>query len=339
VDEEREEERPGSAPGRGSDASRKKSAKPKPSMIKPKPKPSMIKPKAAPSKIKAKAKPKAGAKPRPKSKAKKGAGAPKAAGTSFGKALKQGATETRSRSKGVPSRLGTQVLAVAGRLFAIFFDVLGIVIVIVAAVAFRVAKPVAAGLRILKRIVESASRMVTPVRALTVVVAGAAVLLALSQFADYRGVSIGTDNYADVATIAPAPERERSETGSAHGYMMVPVALICLGLLVAAVRGRRWQLCRLIALGGAVAIAVALIIDRPAGLDPGELDVVYVGVKANLLGGFYAQLFAGMLLVASSLLLSREIRLAGDAAPARKDRRETSSRRAPRATKAQGARA
>ena len=98
------------------------------------------------------------------------------------------------------------------------------------------------------------------------------------------------------------------------------MALICLALLFAAVRGRRWQLCRLIALGGVAAIAVGLIIDRPAGLDPGDLDVVYTGVKANLLGGFYAQLFAGLLLAASALLLGREIRLAGDAAPARKDR-------------------
>ena len=45
-------------------------------------------------------------------------------------------------------------------------------------------------------------RALTPVRVLAAVVAGAAVLLALSQFADYRGVSIGTDAYAEVATVA-----------------------------------------------------------------------------------------------------------------------------------------
>jgi len=242
---------------------------------------------------------------------------------------------------GVPTRLGKQFLGAAGVGFAIFFDLLGLVLNLVLAVWALVAQPLREGAGFLKRVADTASGALTPVRALSAVVTGAAILLALSQFADYRGVSIGADAYAEVATVAPAPERERSETGSAHGYAMVPVAIVSLVLLLAAVSGRRWQLCRLIALGGVAAVVVALLIDRPAGQDPGEAAIAYQGVRASLLGGFYAQLFAGVLLAASALLLGRELRLAEAGSPARSDSRRPRVGRGVlrRSTKPGGARA
>ena len=246
------------------------------------------------------------------------AGVAKAVGA-FGTALRQGADETRGRSRGAPARLGGQLLAGAGVAFGIFFDLLGFVLNVFLAVAARVAGPVAWANSRLRSGTAAASRALTPTRALAAVAAGAAILLALSQFADYRGISIGTEAYAEVATVAPAPERERFETGSAHGYAMVPVAILSLALLLAAVRGGRWRLCRAVALSGLVAIAVGLIVDRPAGLDPGEAATVYEGVSASLLGGFYAQIFAGLLLAASALLLGRQLRLAGAASSARQE--------------------
>lgn len=270
------------------------------------------------------------------------AGATKALG-SLGSALKQGAGDTRGRSKGVPSRLGKQLLNAGGVGFGIFFDLLGFVLNLLLAVVAWVAGPLRRVAGALRRAAHAASRALTPTRALTVVVAGAAVLLALSQFADYRGISIGTDAYTEVATVAPAPERERSETGSAHGYAMVPVAIVALVLLLGAVSGRRWQLCRLIALGGVAAVVVALLIDRPAGQDPGEAAVAYQGVRASLLGGFYAQLFAGALLAASAMLLGRELRLAAAGSPARSGPRRPRERGGRgvlrRTTKPEGARA
>ena len=125
--------------------------------------------------------------------------------------------------------------------------------------------PVRAGLAAIGRFLRVASRIVTPARALTVVVAGAAVLLALSQFADYRSVTVGTDAYAEVETVAPAPEKERDETGSAHAYLMVPLAVVALGLLAAAVIGRRWRLCR-----GIAAIGVVAVLVQPARGPPGR---------------------------------------------------------------------
>ena len=126
----------------------------------------------------------------------------------------------------MPSRVGGAVLKALGAVFAIFFDVLGFVIGVLALSSLAFLRgPVRAGLAAIGRFLRHASRMVTPARALTVVVAGAAVLLALSQFADYRSVSVGTDAYAEVETVAPAPEKERDETGSAHAYLMVPLAV------------------------------------------------------------------------------------------------------------------
>lgn len=248
------------------------------------------------------------------------------AGRAFAAALKQGADETRGRGKGVPSRIGKQALSAGAVAFGIFFDLLGVVLNLAIAAWARFRGPLGRVVGAARGAGVAASRALTPIRVLTGVVAGAAVLLALSQFADYRGVSIGTDAYAEVATVAPAPERERSETGSAHGYVMVPLALACLALLAVSLRRRRWQLCRVIAAGGLIAIAVSLIVDRPAGLDTGDLAIAYQGVEARLLGGFYAQIFAGLLLGASALLLGRELRLAESGIPARRERRPTPER-------------
>ncbi len=133
-----------------------------------------------------------------------------------------------------------------------------------------------------------------------------AVLLALSQFADYRGISIGADAYTPgISSVAPAPEVERAEAGSAHSYLFVPIAIAAIALLLVAVRTRRWQLCRLVVLIGLAAIVVALLIDRPAGLDEGTLNRDFTGVEAKLLGGFWMQMFAGAGLALTSFLLDR----------------------------------
>lgn len=169
------------------------------------------------------------------------------------------------------------------------------------------------------------SQVVTPRRALLGAAIGCAVLLGLSQFADYRGVSIGTEGYSpEISSVAPAPEVERSELGSAHSYLMLPAALIAIGVLLVAARSGRWQLCRLAALIGAIAIVVSLLIDRPAGLDEGTLVRDFTGVQARLLGGFWVQLVAGAGLIVSSLLLGAELRRTrSDRAPARRRPRRT----------------
>ena len=168
-------------------------------------------------------------------------------------------------------------------------------------------------------------REVTPLRAAVATTALAAILLGVSQFVDYRGVAVGVPDYAaytDVDVVAPAPQVDREPAGSAHAYVLVPVALLAIGLLLLAARGR-WQLGRIVSLLGIFGIAITLVVDRPAGLDASAQAIAYSGVEAQLVEGFYAQLFASAVLVAGGLLVSRYAR----SAPRRKTR---SKRRAAR---------
>jgi hypothetical protein len=159
---------------------------------------------------------------------------------------------------------------------------------------------------------------VSPLRAVIAVTAIAAVVLGVSQFVDYRGVAVGVDDYSaysDVEAVAPPPQVDRKTAGSAHAYLLVPVALAALALLVACARGR-WQLGRMISLLGLVALAVSIAVDVPAGLDEGEQAIAYAGVEAKLLEGFYVQVFSAAVLVVAGLLVSRYARPARRRSPA-----------------------
>jgi len=152
--------------------------------------------------------------------------------------------------------------------------------------------------------------VLTPLRAALIVAIAAAILLGVSQFVDYRGVAVGASDYAaytDVEAVAPAPQVDREPAGSAHAYLLVPVAALSIVLLVAAARGR-WQLGRVVALLGVLAIAVALIVDVPAGLDESAQAVAYSSVEAHLVEGFWVQLFSGAVLVVAGLLVSHYAR-------------------------------
>ena len=254
----------------------------------------------------------------------------RAAASGFGTALKRGAVETRKRIAVAAPKVGRRGLAILGAIFAIFFELLGFVLNVLIAAGRLVARPLGWVLVRLRRLTDAASRLLTPKRVLALVVAGAAILLALSQYADYRSISIGNDAYSGVQNIAPPPETGRLQTGDAHSYVFVPIAILCLLLLGGALTGR-WRLCRLISLAGAAAIIVAILVDRPAGLDPGDAANAFEGVRATLLGGFYAQIAAGALLIGSSSLLARELRLAGATESAAQPERGRSRRAGRRA--------
>jgi hypothetical protein len=153
---------------------------------------------------------------------------------------------------------------------------------------------------------------VTPARAALVVGVGAAVALAASQFVDYRGISVGTPAYEGVETVAPAPEvdRGRELTGSAHAWVMLPIAAMALVVIVLAARGR-WRLARLLIPLGLFVILLAVLIDVPEGLDEGGTATAYEGAEAVLLEGFWAQVAAGAVLIASGPLLAARLRPAG----------------------------
>lgn len=177
--------------------------------------------------------------------------------------------------------------------------------------------------------------VVTPLRATLVVAVAAAVALAVSQFLDYRGVAVGAADYAaypDIEPIAPPPQVERDPAGSAHAYLLLPVALAALLALALALRGRA-RLARLAAVLGAFSLAVVLIVDRPAGLDEGTTVRDFAGAEASLEYGFYIELAAAGVLLATSLIAARHARLARSRPRRRSARRPA---RAPRLREAGG---
>lgn len=193
------------------------------------------------------------------------------------------------------------------------------------------AAPVAAGMAALaeldRRALAWLAVEVTPLRAAVAVTAIAAVLLGVSQFTDYRGVAVGVEDYAayaDVEPVAPAPQVDRRDAGDPHAYLLVPLAVLALALVVAAARGR-WQLGRVVSLLGLVALAVAILVDVPAGLDEGDQAIAYASVEAQLLEGFYAQVVSAAVLVAGGLLVARYARPARRPAPT--GRRDAAVRR------------
>ena len=176
--------------------------------------------------------------------------------------------------------------------------------------AWRVAWPVLIALwRRGAALLRVAEREVTPLRAALGVAAVTALALALSQFADYRTIAIGTSDYVGIDQIAPAPEAEgtRATAGSAHAWLGLPLALAALIVVFACARGGRraaWWLAPI----GLATIAISLIVDAPKGLDEGTTAVAYEGAEASLLGGFWVQLACGVLLVALAPLIAGLLR-------------------------------
>jgi hypothetical protein len=226
---------------------------------------------------------------------------------SSGAAAGRGVEATAQRAKGAQPTLrrhGGAILGplrgVAGFLFRIaagveraFANSLGFVAAIAAAITDRLA------------------RALTPERGVVLVTVAAAACLVVSQFSDYRGVEVGQPAYAEVSSIAPAPLVDVKQAGEAHAYLLIPVAAVAATLAVLALATKRWQLGRLVALGGLAGVAVVLLIDLPKGLDEGSAGTGYAGAHAALREGFYAELAASAVLVVCGLLLSINLRRAG----------------------------
>jgi len=150
-------------------------------------------------------------------------------------------------------------------------------------------------------------RAVTPARGLTVVAVAATVALGGSQFGDYRAVEVGTQDYAQVENVAPAPQVERAMPRTAHGFWVFAIAVGSLFVILFAV-WRNWRLARLLLFGGVAVVAITLLVDRPDGLDLGVTAEQYAGAEAVLLGPFWVQLFSGVTLAVVGPLLAMQLR-------------------------------
>lgn len=170
-----------------------------------------------------------------------------------------------------------------------------------------------------------ASGVITPRRAVAAAIVAAGVLLAVSQFIDYRAVEIGQPGYVGLAGAAEAPTVDVKTAGEAHAYLLLPLGLLGVVLGLACGRRESPRLSLAVAAIGALSILVILLVDRPAGLDEGVETARFAGASAVLDDGFYAELAAaGGLLVAGLLYYARPCRIrissSGRAASARRRR-------------------
>jgi hypothetical protein len=193
-----------------------------------------------------------------------------------------------------------------------------------------------AGGRIGARAATAAGTVLTPRRALGLVIAAAGGLLIVSQFLDYHGVQIGQPGYAGLGNVAKPPTVDLKTAGEAHSWVLVPVGALAvlLGLAVILRGGRAGRLAALGAIvAGAASLAVILLVDLPSGLDVGAQSSRFAGASAVLEKGFSAELAAaGGMVLGGVLYYARpcliRISLSGRAASARRrrPRRRASSR-------------
>jgi len=146
-------------------------------------------------------------------------------------------------------------------------------------------------------------RHVTPRATVAFVGAAAAVLLGASQFADYHGVAVDAPNYAgEIGRTAPAPLTGTETAGSAHLWVLLPVAAIALLCVFGAYRGSGRFAAGMVVCG-ILGIAVALAIDLPQGLKTGREGLAFYGAQAQLLSGFWVEIAASAVLILCGCLL------------------------------------
>jgi hypothetical protein len=169
------------------------------------------------------------------------------------------------------------------------------------------------------------SAVVTPRRAIAATIFAAGVGLAVSQFLDYRGVEIGQPGYAGLPDVARPPTVDVKTAGEAHAFLLLPLGAIAAVLGLACARRESPRLSLAVIAIGLLSVAVVLLVDRPAGLDPGAETARFAGASAVLDDGFYAELAAAAgLVIAGLLYYARPCRIrissSGRAASARRRR-------------------
>lgn len=146
-------------------------------------------------------------------------------------------------------------------------------------------------------------RHVTPRATVAFVGACAAVLLGAAQFANYHGVAVDAESYAGpLGRTAPAPITGTETAGSAHLWVLLPVAAVALVFAVGAYLGRRRFAAGLVVCG-VLGLAVAIAIDLPQGLETGREGLAFYGADAELLGGFWVEIASSATLILCGCLL------------------------------------
>ncbi len=149
-----------------------------------------------------------------------------------------------------------------------------------------------------------ATRHVTPLSTVAFVGIAAAIGLGVSQFFDYHGVAVDAPEYAgEVGSVANVPLVGTETAGSAHLWVLIPIAVAAVVLIIGAYRGDT-RLSGAVALCGLLGLAVAIAIDLPQGLDAGRAGLAFSGADAVLLQGFWAEVSCSAILVLCGGLLA-----------------------------------
>src|SRR3954447_15255195 len=150
----------------------------------------------------------------------------------------------------------------------------------------------------------AAQRHVTPRSTVALVGIAAAVGLGVAQFFDFHGVAVDAPEYAgEIGNTAPAPIVGTATAGSAHLWVLIPVAVAAIVLIVGAYRGEP-RLAGAVVLCGLLGLAVSLAIDLPQGLDAGRAGLAFSGSDAVLLQGFWAEVACSAVLMLCGGLLA-----------------------------------
>ena len=149
-----------------------------------------------------------------------------------------------------------------------------------------------------------AERHVTPLSTVAFVGLAAAIGLGVSQFFDYHGVAVGAPDYAgEVGSVASAPLVGTRTAGSAHLWVLIPVAVAAFVLVIGAYRGET-RLAGAVTICGLLGLAVAIAVDLPQGLDAGRPGLAFSGSQAELLQGFWAEVACSAVLMLCGALLA-----------------------------------
>ena len=153
-------------------------------------------------------------------------------------------------------------------------------------------------------VVEAVRRHVNPRSTVAFVGICAAVGLGVSQFFDYHGVAVDAPDYAgEIGAVAPVPMTDQQTAGSAHLWLLLPVAGAAALLMIAAYRGRP-RLAAGVAACGVIGLAVAIAVDLPQGLEVGRSGLAFNGTEAKLLEGFWAEVACSAVLILCGGLLA-----------------------------------
>jgi hypothetical protein len=128
-----------------------------------------------------------------------------------------------------------------------------------------------------------------------VVLALAGIALVVAEFLTFR----------EIVAVTVVPEGGRTTGGAHHGYALALIGLASLPMSYGAVVGGSRPASAALAVLGALALAIAALVDLPTLDDTGLIGRTYDLAEANPGPGFWIEILAAAVLLAGGLLLLR----------------------------------